>query len=199
MRTLLIVMPALLITTGCLGPDLADYCGEPDETAADWADGYENSAQDTHDGLLGLWEGEADIDGDVEPMRLVINEATSDPVLRTYPDAGEGYDNVQVSDGCLDSYRITMPVQIILDDSGIDIDFDMELSESGFSGGWHTTAEIEIPDCSEEPCALVLSFDRYNVDSNEIVGKLRWEDTTEDDSGAATIYDANVTLTRITE
>ena len=199
MRTLHIVPLTLLLTTGCLGPDLADYCGEPATDAATWEDGYENTAGDTHDGLLGLWTGTADIDGEVEPMSLVINAATADPILQTYPDAGEGYDNVSVSDGCLDSYRFSMPVQIILDDSGIDISFDMELSESGFSGGWHTSTTIAIPDCSAEPCALVLSFDRYSADSDEIVGKLRWEDTTEDDDGAQPIYEANVDLALVTE
>jgi hypothetical protein len=199
MRALLIPLSALALITGCLGPDLDDYCGDPSDSAAAWTDGYENSAGDTHDGLLGLWEGSADIDGSTEPMSLVINASSDDPVLRTYPDAGEGYDNMHVADACLDSYRFTMPAQLILEDSGIDVAFDLEFSESGFSAGWTTSTEIAIPDCSEEPCALVLSFERYQPDSTEITGKLRWEDTTAEGNDAGMIYDANVSLTLVTE
>jgi hypothetical protein len=199
MRTQLFPLTVLALSAGCLGPDLDDYCGDPSEAAAAWEDGYENSAGETHDGLLGLWQGTAELDGTTETMSLVVNAATDEPILRSYPDAGEGYDNVQVSDACLDSYRFAMPAQLILDERGLDLSFELELSESGFSAGWTTSTEIAIPDCAAEPCALVLSFERYQPDSDTITGKLRWEDTTAEGDDSAPIDDANVSLTRVTE
>lgn len=198
MRTLFLALPACLLIPACGGLDMDDYCGDPQIDAATWEDGSEGTAAELRDGLLGLWEGTATFDGVAEPMTLVINEPSGDPSLITYPEAGEGYSNVQVSDACLDTLEVVLPVQLILEDSGLDIDIELELHETGFSAGWGASQEIAIPGCSAEPCAIKLSFDRYNTDSDEIVGKLRWVDTSVDEE-ASSISDPNVSLTRITE
>lgn len=199
MRALLITIPAFLLTTGCTGPDMEDYCGDPAEEAANWEDGSEATAAELRDGLLGLWEGTASFEGVDEPMTLVINDPTEDPALITYPDAGEGYDNVSVSDACLDTLLVRIPTQLLLDDSAIDLEVELELHETGFSGGWTASQDIALASCSTEPCALHLSFERYNTDSDEIIGKLRWVDTTVDDDGATGMTESNVSLTRVME
>ncbi len=199
MRTLLIAFPALFLTTGCLGPDMDDYCGDPAEDAASWDDGSEATAAELRDGLLGLWQGNATFDGVDEPMALVINDPTDDPTLITYPDAGEGYDNVSVSDACLDTLQVLLPTQLLLDDSAIDLDVELALHETGFSAGWTVSQDIAIPGCAAEPCALRLSFERYNTQSDAITGKLSWVDTTAEDGEAAGMTPSNVSLTRVTE
>jgi len=199
MRTLLVVTSAILFTSGCLGADLDDYCGEPNEAAASWDDGSEATAAELRDGLIGLWEGTVTFDGVDEPMALVINEPTADPSLITYPDAGEGSGNMSVSDACLDTLEVLMPTQLILDDSAVDMDFELELHETGFSAGWNAGQDIQIPDCDAEPCAIHLSFGRYNTDSDELTGLLRWVDTSADSDSASGMTQSNISLTRVTE
>jgi hypothetical protein len=196
---MLVATSAILFTTGCFGTDLDDYCGEPAVDAASWEDGSEFTAAELRDGLLGLWVGTVTFDGADEAMTLVFNDPTDDPSLITYPDEGEGSGNMSVSDACLDTLEVLMPTQIILDDSGVDIDFELELHETGFSAGWTADAELTLSDCSTEPCGLSLSFDRYDASDGELTGKLSWVDTTEDGDGAQPISDVNVSLTRVTE
>ncbi len=200
MRALIIATCTLLVTTGCDDTTLEDYCGDPAVEAASWDDGSEATAAELRDGLLGLWEGSADFGGTLEPMTLVINEPTDDPALITYPDAGENSGNMEVADACLDTLRVSMPTAFILDDLGVDIDTGLDFTESAFSGGWGTSQEIEIPGCTEQPCAYQLSFSRYDPDSDEIVGKLARVSTIEDDDSSAEPFtDANISLFRMTE
>jgi len=205
MRTLFAAMSAFvatsafLATAGCVDTTLDDYCGDPAIDTASWDDGSEATAAELRDGLLGLWEGTADFDPALEPMTLVINEPTDDPVLITYPDAGEDSSGMEVSDACLDTLRVTLPTEFILDDLGVDISFELDLTETGFSGGWGASQEIEIPGCTEQPCAYLLSFSRFNADSDEIVGKLARVSTDNDDSSAEPFNDANISLTRVAE
>jgi hypothetical protein len=199
MRTLFIAATALFLAIGCPGPDMDDYCGEPSFDDASWDDGSEATAAELRDGLLGLWQGTASFDGTEEPMTLVVNAPIEDPYLITYPDAGEGFDNMHVSDGCLDTLRVVMPSELILDDSGVDEQIMLELDETGFSAGWTAGQDIPISSCELEPCTVHLSFGRYNIDSDQITGLLRWVDSDAEGDSASGMTQPNIILTRVSE
>ncbi len=198
MRTLLIASCPLAFAIGCLGPDLADYCGEPASEAASWEDGSEATAAELRDGLLGLWEGTVSFEGSEQAATLVVNEPSDDPSFITYPDAGDGYTNVHVADACLDTLEVLLPAQLILEDSGVDLTIELAMHETGFSAGWSNGQVYEIPGCEAEPCALGLSFARYQADSDELEGKLQWVDTTVDED-VSSISDTNLILSLVTE